>query len=342
MVRSLRSLGLCVSHQVFTDSTRDTKTHAWQDARFSKAKTRMKWTGRSIFTKVGAPPTDSAAIENTGLPIAPGSTLALRAGLAGMRRELACAQRKDPRLLELIRHLQKEPAGSYLAEPRGPEMQKVKHRALQYRLTTDNVLVAKGEGDILGEDLPVIPEVVHDSDVPGAPKKSTWKHVLLGAVHNTITGQHRTAKEMHDELKVLVAWWPPEQLMKNCVEWRERCKLCTSVHKAPRHEPTFQAVRSYRPFYRLQIDLLEIKPTGTNGERYILTVICVATRYIFLRATDVRDSVQLAMLLLDVILDCGVVPAIVQSDNEFISVAFEEMCSLLGTHQIFSTALRPQ
>ena len=68
----------------------------------------------------------------------------------------------------------------------------------------------------------------------------------------------------------------------------------------------------------------------------------MSTRYIFLRACSTRDAVTLACILLDVILDCGVVPAIIQSDNEFCSLAFEEFCSLLGTTQIFSTALRPQ
>ena len=42
------------------------------------------------------------------------------------------------------------------------------------------------------------------------------------------------------------------------------------------------------------------------------------------------------------ILDCGVVPAVVQSDNEFMNLAFEELCSLLGSTKIFSTVLRPQ
>ena len=47
-------------------------------------------------------------------------------------------------------------------------------------------------------------------------------------------------------------------------------------------------------------------------------------------------------MLLDIILDAGVMPAIVQSDNEFLSLAFEELFMLLGTSQLFSTALRPQ
>ena len=92
----------------------------------------------------------------------------------------------------------------------------------------------------------------------------------------------------------------------------------------------------------LQIDLIEIKPTGVQGERWILTCICVATRYPLLRVTSTREAPELAELLMDVILDCGVVPEVIQSDNEFVSLAFEEFCMLLGSTQIFSTVLRPQ
>ena len=49
-----------------------------------------------------------------------------------------------------------------------------------------------------------------------------------------------------------------------------------------------------------------------------------------------------AVALLGVFLDCGVIPAVVQSDNEFTSLAMEELTQLLGSTQLFSMALRPQ
>ena len=48
------------------------------------------------------------------------------------------------------------------------------------------------------------------------------------------------------------------------------------------------------------------------------------------------------MIILDIILDMGVVPVIIQSDNEFCTLALEELSHLLGSTQLFSTALRPQ
>ena len=94
--------------------------------------------------------------------------------------------------------------------------------------------------------------------------------------------------------------------------------------------------------YAFQIDLKEVKPSGTDGERYIFTVIDVATRYVFLRTLVTRDAINLAITLLDVFYDMGVIPQVGQSDNEFCSLAFEELCSTLGTTQVFSSALHPQ
>jgi hypothetical protein len=47
---------------------------------------------------------------------------------------------------------------------------------------------------------------------------------------------------------------------------------------------------------------------------------------LFLRCAAARDAPDIATLILDVILDCRVVPA--QSDNEFANLAFDEVCNL--------------
>ena len=104
----------------------------------------------------------------------------------------------------------------------------------------------------------------------------------------------------------------------------------------------YRAITSYKVFYRIQIDLMEVKPAGQDDERYIFTLIDVASRYPFLRTTSTRNAVDLAHLLLDVFLDMGVIPFVVPSDNEFCNLAFEELCSSLGSTQVFSTALHPQ
>lgn len=92
----------------------------------------------------------------------------------------------------------------------------------------------------------------------------------------------------------------------------------------------------------MQFDLMEIRPCGEDGQTHILTCVCVCTRYPFFRNATGRVSSHIAELMLDIILDAGVVPKILQSDSEFCSLAFEELCMMLGSNQLFSTALRPQ
>ena len=85
-----------------------------------------------------------------------------------------------------------------------------------------------------------------------------------------------------------------------------------------------------------------VQPKGPNDEPFIFTAICVATRYPFLRPGVSQDAVALAEIMLDIILDMGVVPVVIQSDNQFATLALEELLTLLGSNQIFSIAFRPQ
>ena len=140
---------------VYQDGSKDSQSHNWRDAHWGKAKVRSKWTGRSVFPKATAPPSDAACMDASGAPVHPGSQGDLRVGLSGMRSQLAAAQRRDPRLSEIILYLRKEKAGSYLPEPRGASLKKVRERSYQYRLTSDNVLVARFDNDSIHEDRPV-------------------------------------------------------------------------------------------------------------------------------------------------------------------------------------------
>ena len=305
-------------------------------------KLSTSWIGSSVFHKKSegvVPPEVDPAI------VSPDSFKALTFQLSTMRQELQEAQVKDPGLKNLIACLSKEPAGTYLADPLR-ESRKTHVRASKYclRAGEDGKTVLMRHDPDLNRDLPVVPEVLYDgpSKVADAPKRMTWKHLLLGAVHNISTAAHQQAKEMCHDLKRLVAWQRPWELRSDCDKWIQRCKLCTSVHHYAKPQPPMGTIRSSKPFVRLQWDLLEIKPMGENGETYVLTSICTTTKYPFVSAVTRRDSEVVAEAMFDVILDCGVVPSIHQSDNEFCNMAVSELVSLLGATQLFSTALRPQ
>ncbi|CAE8623312.1 unnamed protein product, partial [Polarella glacialis] len=325
--------------EVKTVGSADTRAHRDNWREVGSRGLKKQWTGRTVFAKAAslAAPQAEAPLHASGAEVSADGIGAVSAELHSMREEMKAAQRLDPSLIQIISQLEGKPAGTFLAAPRS-DLHKVKTRADQYILATDGLLLLKG--DVTQLNLPVVSNMPYASKEPGAPKRMTWRHLLPGAVRNA--SARRGSKDMADELCKIVAWFPPDRLRPDCELWVSRCKHCVGVHRKPQGAPPSRPVIEGRPFYRLQIYFMEVRPEGVNGERYILTAVCVATRYPWFRVLTSRDAADSAAMLLDVILDAGVVPAVIQSDNEFAAAAIEELSYLLGARQLFSTALRPQ
>ena len=64
----------------------------------------------------------------------------------------------------------------------------------------------------------------------------------------------------------------------------------------------------------------------------VLSVICVYSRYPFLRALTMIDALAVAEGLVDIILDMGVVPLVLQSDQgpEFMNDVLAEVATQIG------------
>ena len=335
------------SHMDFISDGKSRVNHDnWLDPHASKTKQRGHWTGRTIFSKaIVADAQDGALVHPaTGETIPPASTEALALSVSSLRDELKEAQRHDPKLTQIVGILSNKRPGEFIADSRGPsrEVKKARARAAHFKLAEDGVLCGKFEDS--SEFLPCVPDTPYlgSGRSKTAPGGMTWKHLFLGAVHNTRASPHLSARDMEAELKKLVFWFPPERLAADCQTWWGRCKHCVSVYSKPKYRPQNQSVIAHKPFHRIQIDLMEIRPEGADGETHILTALDMSTRYPFFRCVRGREHTVVAAALFDIILDAGVVPEIIHSDNEFISVCLEELTSLLGSSQIFSTALRPQ
>ena len=298
------------------------------------------WTGRTIFVKIRPVGADELTGFGGRVPTDGSEVSPAVANFSVLRTELAAAQRLDPELREVILYLQKVPTTTFLTQAR-KDGKKLRSKAMHFKMAPDGVLLAKTEEESL--ELPVVPNVQYEgsSALADRPKTMTWKHLLLASVHNTATGVHMRASEMQVELESLVSWNPPEKLRHDCELWTARCKHCVGQYKRPLGT-VGSPVTEYRPCMRAQLDLMEVRPHGEQGETHVLTFVCVATRYSFFRAIIGRETVTIAEALLDCILDMGVVPLVIQSDLEFLTLVIEELTTLLGSSQIFSNALRPQ
>lgn len=98
-----------------------------------------------------------------------------------------------------------------------------------------------------------------------------------------------------------------------------------------------------RPFLRCQMDVYKVNPPGEGGVCAVLSLICIYSRCPFLRPLKVVDAVGVAEALVDIFLDMGVIPLVLQSDQgpEFTNEILAEVVSLLGARQVFSSSFHP-
>ena len=76
----------------------------------------------------------------------------------------------------------------------------------------------------------------------------------------------------------------------------------------------------------------------------ILSEICVYSRFAYLRPLVVIDAKSVAEALVDVFLDLGVVPLVLQSDQglEFMSDMMAKVVAQFGSKHVFSSAFHTQ
>ena len=79
-------------------------------------------------------------------------------------------------------------------------------------------------------------------------------------------------------------------------------------------------IAANNPMDVVAVDTAHSFPTTPRGNNVLLVVVCVFTRFVFLRALPNNSAVSVAMALLHIFLDFGF-PRIIQSDNgtEFVN-----------------------
>ena len=175
-------------------------------------KVRHPFVGSTVFYKRTVGTGGPVVAPREPPVIAPDTLESMSMQFSTLRRELSVAQALDPRLKAIGSCLRKEPAGSYLADPIR-EGFKVRARAAQYCLVKDKdgfETIMQWDAE-LDKNLPVVPDTLYlgGARSTDAPRRMTWKHVILGASHNIATGSHKNSKDMANDIKQLCAWQKP-------------------------------------------------------------------------------------------------------------------------------------
>ena len=152
---------------------------------------------------------------------------------------------------------------------------------------------------------------------------------------------HANAKEMFAKLKQEKKSWP--NMMEDCRAVCRSCPACQrfTIVKSGYHPQ--QSLKSSLPMDHIVIDLIGPLETSQGGENYILIIIDVFSRYIFLVAIKDKAAMTIATELFRIFCLFGP-PKILQSDNgtEFNNSILHHTMSLFTSAFRHSTPYYPQ
>src|SRR5690348_4695814 len=100
-------------------------------------------------------------------------------------------------------------------------------------------------------------------------------------------------------------------------------------------------ITASQPIDHIAIDTATSFPTSSTGNNVLLVIVCVFTRFVFLRAMPDKSAASVAANLFSIFVDFGF-PRVIQSDNgsEFVNQLVEYLTKHTGIdHRLVNTSL---
>ena len=170
-----------------------------------------------------------------------------------------------------------------------------------------------------------------------------FKSKIMRLAHDVPLGGHMGSKATINRVKKIF-FWP--NMTRDIIEWVKSCKTCqvsgkpgTNIRKAPLKPLPIV----HTPFSKIQIDCVGPVPRSSAGHEYMLTIICLSTRY--------PEAIPLGSIRGDKIVDELVKffsrfgwPTVIQSDNgsNFKGNLFENFCNQNGIKHVTSVPYHPE
>ena len=168
------------------------------------------------------------------------------------------------------------------------------------------------------------------------------RHGLLHAYHTMPTTGHRGHQVLYQAVSQRYYW---NGMYSDCVDFVSRCEVCgTRRPLRARYAREARLTQTPpRPFHSLGLDIKGPLPTTTNGNTYILVVVCLLTRFVIAIALPNVDSSTIARALVDHVFSIHGAPYNMQMDNAsyFTSTLMQKLTELYGIKHITVLPYQP-
>ena len=230
---------------------------------------------------------------------------------------LSSRQKADPELRQLMTYLE----SGTLPEDR-QQARQIAVNSMQYSIVDDVLYHVEKD-----KTLRVVPPV-------GDREK------LFHEVHGGVFGGHLRDAKIHSQLSRHY-WWPA--MRKDIKNWCLRCIPCATRNVGKLTRPLLTPIPVAGPFDRIGVDVIQF-PKSKSGNRYALVFVDYLTKWPEVFPMADQSAATIARLFVENIICRHGVPGELLSDRgaSFLSKLMLEICRLLGTRKVNTTAYHPQ
>ena len=166
------------------------------------------------------------------------------------------------------------------------------------------------------------------------------RYKLFQEVHSGVfAGRLRTAKT-HSTLSRHY-WWPG--IRRDVTQWCRECLQCATRGTGRIVKPPLSPIPVGGPFDRVGVDVLQL-PKTRSGNKYVIVFMDYLTKWPEAFATPDQTAPTIAKVFVEHVVSRHGVPNQLLSDRgpAFLSRLFLEVCAVLGTKKVNTSAYHPQ
>jgi hypothetical protein len=180
--------------------------------------------------------------------------------------------------------------------------------------------------------------LIQDEQTPRETVAMSQRTELLATTHAL---GHFGTNAMVNHIHALNKTWP--QLAKDCLEYVQRCTECQRVNIARKGYHPLSAIHAQLPGEHMAIDLAGPFTTSAKGNKMLLILVDVCTRFVFLVPIPNKEALTVAEELFRIFTLIGF-PRILQSDNgkEFVNEVTRIMTTEMGVQHRLVTPYHPR